>query len=125
MFFSAPLSILSSLSFLYNSSSKQKSTSSKQKPISSEQKPTLSEKPILSEQKSVSSFFSKNFFRINSTSVKSRKIFNNYIAFGNSFSDTGNSYKLTNKVWPNDVNYKGHFSNGKVWTEYLAELLNI
>ncbi|CAG8813206.1 18686_t:CDS:1, partial [Dentiscutata erythropus] len=80
-------SILSSLSFLYNpSTSKQKPTSSDQKSISSEQNPTSSEKPILSEQISVSSLASKNFFGINSTSVKSRKIFNNYIAFGDSFS---------------------------------------
>ncbi|RIB27035.1 GDSL-like Lipase/Acylhydrolase-domain-containing protein [Gigaspora rosea] len=134
MLFSTPFSILSSLSFLYKTStqySKQKSTSSEQKPnssekpILSEQKPISSEKPILSEQKPASSSASNKVFRINSNPVNSRKRFKNYVAFGDSFSDNGNSYNLTNKIWPTDVNYEGHFTNGKVWTEYLAELLNI
>ncbi|CAG8474353.1 15285_t:CDS:2 [Gigaspora margarita] len=134
MFFTSPFSILSSLSYLYKSStqySKQKSTSSEQTPnsseksILSEQKPISSENPILSEQNPASSTASKKFSRINSNPVNSRKRFKNYVAFGDSFSDNGNSYNLTNKIWPTDVNYEGHFTNGKVWTEYLAELLNI
>ncbi|CAG8517801.1 6910_t:CDS:2 [Dentiscutata erythropus] len=39
--------------------------------------------------------------------------------------DTGNVYKLTNKIWPSKINYTGHYCNGKIWIEYLADKLNI
>ncbi|CAG8688316.1 8819_t:CDS:2 [Dentiscutata erythropus] len=54
-----------------------------------------------------------------------RKRYNKLIAFGDSFTDTGNVYNLTNKQWPSEINYKGRFCNGKVWAEYLAESLNV
>ncbi|CAG8607019.1 35983_t:CDS:2 [Gigaspora margarita] len=53
------------------------------------------------------------------------KGFNKLITFGDSFTDNGNVYNLTNKQWPSEINYKGHFCNGKVWAEYLAESLNV
>ncbi|KAJ3284614.1 hypothetical protein HK104_009853 [Borealophlyctis nickersoniae] len=47
------------------------------------------------------------------------------VSFGCSFSDTGNVYKLTNGAWPLAVNYNGHFSNGKMWPEYVADMLDV
>ncbi|RIB05757.1 Carbohydrate Esterase Family 16 protein [Gigaspora rosea] len=55
----------------------------------------------------------------------SKSKFNKLIAFGDSFTDNGNVYNLTNKQWPSEINYMGHFCNGKVWAEYLAESLNV
>ena len=38
----------------------------------------------------------------------------------------GNAFKLTNGTWPADPAYfKGHFSNGPVWVEDLAETLGV
>lgn len=37
--------------------------------------------------------------------------------FGDSVSDNGNVYKLTDKQWPPAKYYKGRFSNGPVWAE--------
>ncbi|KAG0038592.1 hypothetical protein BGZ82_011558 [Podila clonocystis] len=41
--------------------------------------------------------------------------------FGDSYSDTGNVWQRTNQTWPLDFYYKGRFSNGPVWSEYLAK----
>ncbi|GJJ78888.1 hypothetical protein EMPS_11247 [Entomortierella parvispora] len=41
--------------------------------------------------------------------------------FGDSYSDTGNEYRLSNKTWPLPWYYKGRFSNGKVWSEHVAK----
>ncbi len=47
---------------------------------------------------------------------------NRIIAFGDSLSDTGNLYNGSQWVFPNrDSWFLGHFSNGLVWTEYLAK----
>ncbi|CAG8708128.1 20045_t:CDS:2, partial [Racocetra fulgida] len=77
------------------SSSASKHFKSRKRFITSKQKPTL-------EQNTASSSTFKNFSTTKFIPVN-----------------------LTNKTWPTPVNYKGHFTNGKVWTEYLAELLNI
>ncbi|KAJ3022773.1 hypothetical protein HKX48_005249 [Thoreauomyces humboldtii] len=38
--------------------------------------------------------------------------------FGDSWSDTGNTFHLTNQTWPATPPYfEGHFSNGPVWSE--------
>ncbi|GLT16945.1 thermolabile hemolysin [Vibrio zhanjiangensis] len=47
---------------------------------------------------------------------------NRIITFGDSLSDTGNLYNASQWVFPNRSSwYLGHFSNGFVWTEYLAK----
>ncbi|KAF0336821.1 gdsl family lipase [Gigaspora margarita] len=46
--------------------------------------------------------------------------FDNIIVFGDSYSDNGNVYALTNESCPPSPYYKGRFSNGKVWIEYLT-----
>ncbi|KAJ9075883.1 hypothetical protein DSO57_1031478 [Entomophthora muscae] len=46
-------------------------------------------------------------------------------AFGDSISDNGNLYELMGHKTPNDkMYYKGRFSNGPVWIEYVAEAMN-
>ncbi|KAF8927029.1 GDSL lipase/esterase [Dissophora ornata] len=44
----------------------------------------------------------------------------NLIVFGDSYSDTGNEYKLSNKTWPLPSYDHGRFSNGPVWPERVA-----
>ncbi|ORX80504.1 hypothetical protein K493DRAFT_389948 [Basidiobolus meristosporus CBS 931.73] len=44
------------------------------------------------------------------------------VIFGDSFSDTGNVYTLSNKTHPPSYYYNGHFSNGKMWPEYVQEV---
>ncbi|CAG8586600.1 2279_t:CDS:2 [Ambispora leptoticha] len=51
--------------------------------------------------------------------------FDSFLVFGDSYSDTGNSYNLTNHTWPLPVYFKGRFSNGPIWVEYLATKLNL
>lgn len=51
---------------------------------------------------------------------------NRVVAFGDSLSDTGNLYNGSQWVFPNrDSWFLGHFSNGFVWTEYLANEKNL
>ena len=60
--------------------------------------------------------------------------FNNFFAFGDSLSDTGNDFILSSalgaqpalppSVSPNRTYFNGHFSNGPVAIEYLWGLLN-
>jgi len=48
------------------------------------------------------------------------------VCFGDSMSDTGNVYNLTDFRWPLPSYYEGRFSNGPVWIEKLstAKLVN-
>ncbi|MEC6831263.1 SGNH/GDSL hydrolase family protein [Photobacterium toruni] len=46
---------------------------------------------------------------------------NKIVAFGDSLSDTGNTFNGSQWLFPNRNSwFLGHFSNGFVWTEYLA-----
>lgn len=46
---------------------------------------------------------------------------NRIVAFGDSLSDTGNLFNGSQWIFPNPNSwFLGHFSNGFVWTEYLA-----
>lgn len=48
------------------------------------------------------------------------------VVFGDSFSDNGNVFTLTNRTWPADpAYYAGRFSNGPVWAEDLAVDLGV
>ncbi|OZJ06428.1 hypothetical protein BZG36_00461 [Bifiguratus adelaidae] len=47
-------------------------------------------------------------------------IFTDLVVFGDSSSDDGNFYKASNDVWPSSPYYRGAFSNGPVWSHYLA-----
>ncbi|KAK9760606.1 hypothetical protein K7432_015214 [Basidiobolus ranarum] len=43
------------------------------------------------------------------------------VVFGDSYSDVGNSYRLSNKTYPPSYYYNGRFSNGPLWPEYIQE----
>ncbi len=48
------------------------------------------------------------------------------IIFGDSYSDNGNVYQLTQEAIPNSLlYYQGRFSNGPAWAEYFAGYFNI
>ncbi|KAF9126376.1 hypothetical protein BGW39_006681 [Mortierella sp. 14UC] len=46
--------------------------------------------------------------------------FDNILVFGDSYSDVGNVYKLTNHAWPIKAYNHGRFTNGPVWSEHVA-----
>lgn len=51
---------------------------------------------------------------------------NRVIALGDSLSDTGNIFNAAQWTFPNPNSwFLGHFSNGLVWTEYLAKEKNL
>ncbi|MDA0147502.1 SGNH/GDSL hydrolase family protein [Vibrio sp. LaRot3] len=57
----------------------------------------------------------------NDTSVQETNSINRIVAFGDSLSDTGNLFNGSQWIFPNPNSwFLGHFSNGFVWTEYLA-----
>ena len=48
--------------------------------------------------------------------------FDRLVVFGDSYSDNGNVFKLTKGESPNSIRYyKGRYSDGPVWDEYLAQ----
>ncbi|PSU74908.1 SGNH/GDSL hydrolase family protein [Photobacterium phosphoreum] len=51
---------------------------------------------------------------------------NRIVAFGDSLSDTSNTFNGSQWIFPNSNSwFLGHFSNGLVWTEYLANTKNL
>ncbi|KAJ9089297.1 hypothetical protein DSO57_1014431 [Entomophthora muscae] len=46
--------------------------------------------------------------------------FDRVISLGDSVSDTGNFYELSNHKIPSELYYKGRLSNGPVWIEHVA-----
>lgn len=51
--------------------------------------------------------------------------FSSIIVFGDSLSDTGNVWTLTNHEFPKDPYFEGRFTNGPVWVEVLASALHL
>jgi len=48
------------------------------------------------------------------------------VAFGDSMTDNGGAWILSNHTWPKDPAYfDHHFTNGPVWVEYLAQKLGM
>ncbi|WP_275665471.1 SGNH/GDSL hydrolase family protein [Vibrio sp. Isolate33] len=61
----------------------------------------------------------------NDNAVQSNTI-NRIVTFGDSLSDTGNLFNGSQWVFPNANSwFLGHFSNGLVWTEYLAKAKDV
>ena len=51
---------------------------------------------------------------------------NEIYVFGDSLSDIGTVFRATGGTYPPTKNYfQGRYSNGRVWVEYLAEMLHI
>jgi len=60
-------------------------------------------------------------FIFSTGSIVSQTIpYDTVVCFGDSTSDTGNVYNLTNSSWPPAPFYQGRFSNGPVWIEKLG-----
>jgi thermolabile hemolysin len=58
------------------------------------------------------------------TSILNVDKINQLYIFGDSLSDVGNIYRVSNGVYPpNPPYYQGRYSNGLVWVEYLASKL--
>lgn len=58
--------------------------------------------------------------------VKPTGNINKMVAFGDSLTDTGNDYNLTDWLMPNRSTwYLGHWTNGYVWAEYIANELKV
>ncbi|CAG8611334.1 5459_t:CDS:2, partial [Ambispora gerdemannii] len=55
----------------------------------------------------------------------SQDFYKRIVVFGDSYSDTNNVYKLTGGEWPAPQYCKGRFSDGPVWSEYVAKDLNL
>lgn len=54
--------------------------------------------------------------------------FSNFYVFGDSLSDTGNIFNLTQNLGglpPSPPYFDGRFSNNKIWVDYLGENLNL
>lgn len=48
------------------------------------------------------------------------------VAFGDSYTDSGNEFRLSNQTWPADpAYYQGRFSNGPTWVEDVAANLSV
>ncbi|AUI85418.1 thermolabile hemolysin [Vibrio azureus] len=82
---------------------------------------------LANENANISFFASKPYWSYNYTiwtndSILASDKINKIISFGDSLSDTGNVFHASNKAFPNQNSwYLGRFSNGLVWTEYLAK----
>ncbi|CAF1406977.1 unnamed protein product [Adineta steineri] len=47
-------------------------------------------------------------------------LYDTLVIFGDSNSDNGNVYRLTNSKFPPSMYFQGRFSNSRVWAEYLT-----
>ncbi|KAJ9070170.1 hypothetical protein DSO57_1011329 [Entomophthora muscae] len=57
-------------------------------------------------------------------SVAAESKFEQIVTFGDGFSDIRRTNTQTRGKYPGEPYYLGRFSNGPVWTEYLADELN-
>ncbi|NES76371.1 MULTISPECIES: SGNH/GDSL hydrolase family protein [Okeania] len=53
------------------------------------------------------------------------KLFSDVYVFGDSFSDDGNLFELTNGIFPEFPNFEGRFTNGIIWIETLIPELGL
>ncbi|MDY7024308.1 MAG: SGNH/GDSL hydrolase family protein [Cyanobacteriota bacterium] len=53
------------------------------------------------------------------------QLFNDVYVFGDSFSDDGNLFELTNGIFPEFDNFEGRFTNGLIWIETLIPELGL
>ncbi|CAF1092809.1 unnamed protein product [Adineta ricciae] len=60
--------------------------------------------------------FSSVFISVSSTRIPR---FDRAVFFGDSLTDNGNVYRLTNQTWPTSPYYQGRFSNGPIWVDQV------
>ena len=82
------------------------------------------------DTKDITFFAADNFLSFNYTiwtnDKPKKQGINKIISFGDSLSDTGNVFNLTEWTFPHPHSwFIGHFSNGFLWTEYLAQAKGI
>lgn len=53
------------------------------------------------------------------------QLFSDVYVFGDSFSDDGNLFELTNGIFPEFANFEGRFTNGQIWIETLIPQLGL
>lgn len=59
-------------------------------------------------------------------STKQPALIQGLYVFGDSLSDTGTVFRVTNGLYPpNPPYFQGRYSNGRVWVEYLSEKLSV
>ncbi len=51
--------------------------------------------------------------------------FSQMVVFGDSYSDNGNTYRVSDNTYPGSAYYLGHFTDGYTWSEYLAMKLGL
>ncbi|RUS15153.1 GDSL lipase/esterase [Endogone sp. FLAS-F59071] len=56
---------------------------------------------------------------------RSKLPFKRIVVFGDSYSDSGFAYAFTNETIPISPPYAKKFSNGPVWVEYLAQMMDL
>ncbi|MDF5733291.1 MAG: SGNH/GDSL hydrolase family protein [Rhizonema sp. PD38] len=67
-----------------------------------------------------------SFIMLMAASILSSDKINQLFVFGDSLSDTGNVFRATGGTHPPSPPYfQGRFSNGLVWVEYLASMLEL
>lgn len=86
---------------------------------------------LANENADITFYAADNRFSYNHTiwsndSVVQPQQINKIVAFGDSLSDNGNIFNASQWRFPNpDSWFLGHFSNGFVWTEYIAQAKNL
>lgn len=58
-------------------------------------------------------------------SSSSENNFDDLVVFGDSYSDTGNLFRLTNETAPPPPYFEGRLSNGPIWVDQLASELSL
>ncbi|CAG8487673.1 7633_t:CDS:2 [Ambispora leptoticha] len=65
------------------------------------------------------------FTNAQTASTNTGSKFDKLILFGDSYSDVGNIYSITNHTWPPSPSYNGRYSDGPIWPDYLMARLNL
>ncbi|KAJ3030752.1 hypothetical protein HDV00_008727 [Rhizophlyctis rosea] len=63
--------------------------------------------------------------QVRTRSANHRLEYNQLVTYGDNWTDTGNAYRLTGQQWPTAAYYKGRFSDGPVWAEYVSNSLGV
>ncbi|KAI8051025.1 hypothetical protein BDF22DRAFT_694438 [Syncephalis plumigaleata] len=63
--------------------------------------------------------------RISAVPVAGPLPITHFVAFGDSLTDNGNAFALSNQTWPStELYFNGRFTNGLTWIEWLQRMYN-